>query len=104
MSAYPTITVNSYDFVLSKRLSKTELTDLVKELERQRDNSKDLIVDSRSLQAIPDGNQGIKLAIPEYGDYSLTSAKDCALQNSSLTKIFNTKGAFPLANWQESIS
>lgn len=51
---------------------ETELTDLVKELERQRENSKDLIVDSRSLQAIPDGNQGIRMAIPEYGDYSLT--------------------------------
>jgi len=51
---------------------ETELTDLVKELERQRESSKDLIVDSRSLQAIPDGNQGIMMAIPEYGDYSLT--------------------------------
>ena len=49
-----------------------ELVDLVKELERQRESSKDLIVDSRSLQAIPDGNQGIRMAIPEYGDYSLT--------------------------------
>ena len=51
---------------------ETELIDLVNELERQKENSMDLIVDSRSLKATPDENQGIRLAIPEYGEFSLT--------------------------------
>lgn len=51
---------------------ETELVDLVKELERQRENSLDLVVNSQSLKAIPDGNQWIRLEIPEYGDFPLT--------------------------------
>jgi hypothetical protein len=49
-----------------------DLLDLVKELERQKENSLDLIVDSSILKAIPDENDGIRLAIPEYGEFPLT--------------------------------
>lgn len=51
---------------------ETELVDLVKVLERQRENSLDLVVNSQSLKAIPDENQWIRLEIPEYGDFPLT--------------------------------
>jgi hypothetical protein len=49
-----------------------DLMELVKELERQKMNSLDLIVDSSTLKAIPDEANGIRLAIPEYGEFSLT--------------------------------
>jgi len=47
-----------------------ELVDLVKELERQKENSKDIIVDSRTLKAISNG--GLKIEIEGYGKYPLT--------------------------------
>jgi hypothetical protein len=50
-----------------------ELVNLVKELERQKENSLDLIVDSSTLKAIPDENDGIRLEIPEYGEFPLTN-------------------------------
>jgi len=31
-----------------------------------------LIVDSSSLKAVPDGNCGVRFAIPEYGEFPLT--------------------------------
>lgn len=49
-----------------------DLVGLVEELERQRRNSLDLIVDSSTLKAIPDDVEGIRLQIPEYGDFPLT--------------------------------
>jgi hypothetical protein len=49
-----------------------DLMELVKELEKQRKNSLDLIVDSSTLKAIPDEANGIRLAIPEYGEFPLT--------------------------------
>jgi len=52
-----------------------ELPDLVRELERQRESASDLIVDSQSLQAIPDEFSDVRLAIPaipEYGTYPLS--------------------------------
>jgi len=48
-----------------------DLKSLIEELERQKKNSLDLIVDGSSLKAIPD-ESGIKLAIPEYGEFPLT--------------------------------
>lgn len=48
-----------------------ELVSLVEELERQRENSMDLLVDNRTLKAFPDENDGIRLSIPEYGEYPL---------------------------------
>lgn len=54
---------------------ETELANLVEELERQKESGMDLIVDSQSLKAVPDENQGIRLtipAIPEYGAYPLS--------------------------------
>jgi hypothetical protein len=50
-----------------------DLLGLVKQLERQKENSLDLIVDGSTLKAIPDENDGIRLAIPEYGEYLLTN-------------------------------
>jgi len=49
-----------------------DLWNLVKELERQRENSMDLIVDSRTLKAVPDENDGVRLVIQEYSEYPLT--------------------------------
>jgi hypothetical protein len=49
-----------------------DLFGLVEELERQRRSRLDLIVDSSSLKAVPDDFFGLKLAIPDYGGYSLT--------------------------------
>jgi len=45
---------------------------LIGELERQRRSRLDLIVDSSTLKAIPDELYGLKLAIPDYGEYPLT--------------------------------
>jgi hypothetical protein len=50
-----------------------DLLGLVKQLERQKENSLDLIVDGSTLKAIPDENDGIRLAIPEYGEYLFTN-------------------------------
>jgi len=47
-----------------------ELVDLVKELERQKENSKDIIVDSRTLKAVSNGE--LKIKIEGYGKYPLT--------------------------------
>ena len=47
-----------------------ELVDLVKELERQKRNSKDIIADSRILKAVSNGE--VRIEIPEYGSYPLT--------------------------------
>lgn len=49
-----------------------ELLSLVKELERQKENSTDLIVDNSTLKTFPDETNGVKLAVPEYGEYPLT--------------------------------
>jgi hypothetical protein len=49
-----------------------ELVDLVRELERQKKNRLDLIVESSTLKAIPDEENGIRLALPEYGEFPLT--------------------------------
>jgi hypothetical protein len=49
-----------------------DLVDLVRELERQKKNSLDLIVESSTLKAVPDEKDGIRLAIPEYGEFPLT--------------------------------
>ncbi len=49
-----------------------DLFGLVGELERQRKSRLDLIVDSSTLKAIPDELYGLKLAIPDYGEYPLT--------------------------------
>jgi len=49
-----------------------DLKGLVEELERQKKNSIDLIVESNSLKAVPDETHGVKLAIPEYGEFPLT--------------------------------
>jgi len=48
------------------------LFSLVKELERQKRNRLDLIVESSTLKAVPDELYGLKLAVPEYGEYPLT--------------------------------
>jgi hypothetical protein len=49
-----------------------DLMDLVRELERQKKNSLDLIIESSTLKAVPDEGDGIRLAIPEYGEFPLT--------------------------------
>jgi len=49
-----------------------DLISLVKELERQKKNSLDLIVESSSLKAVTDEKSRVRLAIPEYGDFQLT--------------------------------
>ncbi len=49
-----------------------EIANLVKELEKQKETSLDLVADSRSLKAIPCENEGIKLEIPQYGEFPLT--------------------------------
>jgi hypothetical protein len=51
---------------------KMDLRRLVEELERQRRNRLDLIVESRTLKAIPGNLYCLKLAIPDYGGYPLT--------------------------------
>ncbi|RSN76255.1 DUF932 domain-containing protein [Candidatus Methanodesulfokora washburnensis] len=48
------------------------LVDLVRELERQKRNRLDLIVESTTLKAVPDEGDGIRLEIPEYGEFPLT--------------------------------
>lgn len=54
------------------RYERMDLISLVKELERQKANSLDLIVDSRTLKAVPDKQKGVRLAIPERDEYPLT--------------------------------
>jgi hypothetical protein len=49
-----------------------DLFGLVEELERQRRSRLDLIVESSTLKAFPDEFYGLKLAVPEYGEYPLT--------------------------------
>jgi hypothetical protein len=49
-----------------------DLTGLVKELKRQRENSLDLIVESQNLWAIPDEEEGVRLGIPDRGQWYLT--------------------------------
>jgi hypothetical protein len=44
----------------------------MEELERQKRSRLDLIVDSRALKAVPDDIYGLRLAIPDYGEYPLT--------------------------------
>jgi hypothetical protein len=48
------------------------LIGLVRELERQRENSIDSIVDNRAWKAVPDETSGIRLTIPDYGEFPLT--------------------------------
>jgi len=48
-----------------------DLVSLVRELERQRRESLDLIVESSTLKAVPD-KDGVKLSIPGYGEFPLT--------------------------------
>lgn len=47
-----------------------ELVELVKELERQKESSKDIIADSRTLKAI--SNEELRIEIEGYGSYPLT--------------------------------
>jgi len=47
-----------------------ELVELVKELERQKENSRDIIADSRTLKAVSNGE--LKIEIEGYGSYPLT--------------------------------
>ena len=47
-----------------------ELAELVKELERQKENSRDIIADSRTLKAVSNGE--LKIEIERYGSYPLT--------------------------------
>ncbi len=49
-----------------------EIGTLIKELERQKETSLDMIVDSRSLKAAPDGDHVVELEIPDQGKYPLT--------------------------------
>jgi hypothetical protein len=56
----------------AKEVVKMDLRELVKELERQKEKTLDLIVDSSTLKAIPDEKDGIRLEIPEYGEFPLT--------------------------------
>ncbi len=49
-----------------------EIGTLIKELERQKETSLDMIVDSRSLKAAPDGETVVELEIPEHGRFPLT--------------------------------
>jgi len=49
-----------------------DLASLIEELERQKKNSLDLIVESSSLKAVADKKCGVRLAIPEYGQFPLT--------------------------------
>jgi hypothetical protein len=55
-----------------RRQTEMDLVGLVKELERQKGNSQDLIVDNSTLKTYPDQTNGVKLTIPEYGEYPLT--------------------------------
>src|SRR5574337_1235907 len=48
------------------------IENLVSELERQKETKIDLIVDSRTIIAESDG-ESIRLGIPEYAAYNLTS-------------------------------
>jgi len=48
-----------------------DLLGLVEELERQKENSFDLIVESQNLWAIPDEEEGIRLGIPNKGQWYL---------------------------------
>ncbi len=50
-----------------------EIGTLIKELERQKETSLDLIVDSRNLKAAPDGETVVELEIPEHGKFPLTT-------------------------------
>jgi hypothetical protein len=56
----------------AKEGCKMDLIGLVKELERQKANSLDLIVDSQNLWAIPDEEEGVRLGIPDRGQWYLT--------------------------------
>lgn len=47
-----------------------ELAELVEELERQKENSRDIIADSRTLKAVSNGE--LKIEIEGYGGYPLT--------------------------------
>ena len=49
-----------------------DLSSLIEELERRKKNSLDLIVESSSLKAVADEKCGVRLAIPEYGEFPLT--------------------------------
>ena len=49
-----------------------DLANLIEELERQKKNSLDLIVESSSLKAVADEKCGVRLVIPEYGQFPLT--------------------------------
>ncbi len=50
-----------------------EIGTLIKELERQKETSLDLIVDSRNLKAAPDGGHVVELEIPDHGKFPLTA-------------------------------
>ncbi len=50
-----------------------EIVNLVKELERQKETSLDLIVNSRNLKAAPDGGHVVELEIPDHGSFPLTT-------------------------------
>jgi len=56
----------------AKEGDKMNLVSLIEELERQKRNSLDLIVESSSLKAVADEKSGVRLVVPEYGDFQLT--------------------------------
>jgi hypothetical protein len=56
----------------AKEVEKMDLISLVEELERQKENSLDLIVESENLWAIPDEEEGVRLGIPDKGQWYLT--------------------------------
>jgi hypothetical protein len=56
----------------AKEVEKMDLIGLVEELERQKGNSFDLIVESEDLWAIPDEEEGVRLGIPDRGQWYLT--------------------------------
>jgi hypothetical protein len=49
-----------------------DLIGLVGELERQKENSFDIIAESENLWAIPDEEEGVRLGIPDKGQWYLT--------------------------------
>jgi hypothetical protein len=56
----------------AKGVESVDLFGLIGELEKQRKSRLDLIVESSTLKAVPDEFYGLKLAVPDYGEYPLT--------------------------------
>jgi hypothetical protein len=77
-----------------------DLVGLVKELERQKANSLDLIVDGRTLKTVPDRAEGVRLAIPEKGEYPLTEWAHLQLaEKLQIPKKYYDRMRFQGKNW-----